>query len=39
MDVMAKMAGLELVDRFADWHRAGLTAESKTAVSIWRKPA
>lgn len=37
MDVMAKMAGLELVDRYADWHRAPFTAESKTSVSIWRK--
>lgn len=39
MDVMAKMAGLELVDRFADWDRARFTAESKASVSVWRKDA
>ncbi len=37
MDVMAKMAGLELVDRFADWDRSRFTAESKDCVSVWRK--
>ena len=37
LDVMAKMAGLELVDRFADWDRSRFTAESKAGVSVWRK--
>lgn len=37
MDVMAKIAGLELVDRFADWHGAPFTAESKIGISVWRK--
>ncbi|HVX47117.1 MAG TPA: class I SAM-dependent methyltransferase [Mycobacteriales bacterium] len=38
MDVMAKMAGLESVDRFAGWDRSPFTAESKAGVSVWRKP-
>jgi len=39
MDVMAKMAGLQPVDRFAGWDRAPFTAESKISVSVWRKDA
>lgn len=39
MDVMAKMAGLHLVDRFADWNRTPFTAESKIGISVWRKNA
>jgi SAM-dependent methyltransferase len=37
MDVMAKMAGLRLVDRFAGWDRAPFTADSKIGISVWRK--
>lgn len=39
MDVMAKMAGLELVNRFAGWNRTPFTADSKTCISVWRKNA
>lgn len=38
MDLMAMIAGLDLEARYADWHRAPLTAESTSAVSVWRRP-
>ena len=34
---MAKMAGLALRDRWADWRRARFTAESRSHVSVWEK--
>lgn len=37
MDVMAKMAGLEFVHRYADWNKSEFIGESKSSVSIWRK--
>ncbi|HET8562078.1 MAG TPA: class I SAM-dependent methyltransferase [Marmoricola sp.] len=37
-DLMARLAGLELEDRFADWHRRPFTADSESHVSVWRKP-
>ena len=37
MDVMAKMAGLEPVHRYADLDKSPFTAESKSSVSVWRK--
>lgn len=39
MDVMAKMAGLELTHRFADWDKSEFTGESASGVSIWQKGA
>lgn len=38
MDVMAKMAGLDLVDRYAGWDRAEFTGDSYSSVSVWQKP-
>ena len=38
LDLMARLAGLGLEDRFADWHRAPFTADSESHVSVWRKP-
>ncbi|WP_026257914.1 hypothetical protein [Actinopolymorpha alba] len=38
MDVMAKMAGLDLVKRYAGWDRAEFTGDSKSSVSVWQKP-
>jgi SAM-dependent methyltransferase len=38
LDLMARIAGLELVERSADWHGAPLTADSRSHVSVWRKP-
>lgn len=38
LDLMARLAGMELVDRWADWDRSAFTAESTKHVSVWRKP-
>jgi SAM-dependent methyltransferase len=35
-DLMAQLAGMTLVERWADWHRTPFTAESRTHVSVWR---
>lgn len=37
LDLMAKMAGMALRERWADWHRAPFGAESRSHVSIWMK--
>jgi len=37
-DLMARLAGLELEARYADWDRSPFTSESTKHVSIWRKP-
>ncbi len=37
-DLMARIAGMSLVERWADWDRAPFTAESTSHVSVWRKP-
>ena len=39
LDLMARLAGLELEDRWADWHRAPFAGDSPAHVSVWRKPA
>jgi SAM-dependent methyltransferase len=38
LDLMARLAGLTLRDRWSDWHRSPFTAESRQHVSIWTKP-
>lgn len=38
MDLMAQLAGMELVHRWADWDRSEFVAESPSAVSVWVKP-
>ena len=37
-DLMARLAGLELVERWADWDRSEFTSESTGHISLWRKP-
>lgn len=37
-DLMARLAGLELEQRVADWHGAPFTSDSESHVSVWRKP-
>ena len=37
-DLMAQLAGLELVARYGDWDRSGFTADSVKHISVWRKP-
>lgn len=38
LDLMARLAGLDLEERCADWTGAPFTAESTSHVSVWRKP-
>jgi SAM-dependent methyltransferase len=38
LDLMAKLAGMTLEHRWADWDRSLFTGESAGHVSIWRKP-
>jgi SAM-dependent methyltransferase len=37
LDLMARIAGMELRGRWADWDRTPFTAESKKHVSVWQK--
>ncbi|GAA1852130.1 class I SAM-dependent methyltransferase [Pseudonocardia ailaonensis] len=38
-DLMARLAGLELAERVADWDRSPFTSESESHVSVWRLPS
>jgi SAM-dependent methyltransferase len=37
LDLMARLAGLRLQDRWADWHRAPFTSESESQVAVFEK--
>jgi SAM-dependent methyltransferase len=37
LDLMAKLAGLELAGRWADWDRSPFTGDSPSHISVWRK--
>jgi SAM-dependent methyltransferase len=37
LDLMARLAGMTLVERWADWRRTPFTAESDSHVSVWRR--
>ncbi|HEY1644123.1 MAG TPA: class I SAM-dependent methyltransferase [Streptosporangiaceae bacterium] len=39
LDLMARMAGLRLRERWAGWAREPFTADSRQHVSVWEKPA
>ncbi|NNK91454.1 MAG: SAM-dependent methyltransferase, partial [Acidimicrobiia bacterium] len=39
LDLMARLAGMTLTERWADWNRNAFTAESPGHVSVWKKPA
>lgn len=39
LDLMARIAGLELEQRLADWDGSPFTGDSDKHVSVWRKPA
>jgi SAM-dependent methyltransferase len=39
LDLMARIAGLQLRERWADWDRSPFTADSTKHVSVWEKPA
>jgi SAM-dependent methyltransferase len=38
LDLMARIAGLRLRERWADWDRTPFTGESEQHVSVWEKP-
>ncbi|TFV63236.1 class I SAM-dependent methyltransferase [Geodermatophilus sp. DF01-2] len=38
LDLMARLAGMELEARWGGWDRQPFTAESRAHVSVWRKP-
>lgn len=38
LDLMARLAGLELRERWADWDRSPFASESPKHVSVWEKP-
>ena len=37
LDLMARLAGMSLAHRWADWDRSPFTADSQKHVSVWRK--
>ena len=37
LDLMARLAGMTLRDRWSDWHHAPFTSESTSHVSVWEK--
>jgi hypothetical protein len=37
LDLMARLAGLRLRDRWSDWDRAPFTSESRNHISVWEK--
>jgi SAM-dependent methyltransferase len=39
LDLMARIAGMTLRERCADWNRTPFTSESRSHISIWEKPA
>ena len=39
LDLMGQLAGLDLLDRWADWKRSAFTAQSRSHVSVWGKPS
>jgi SAM-dependent methyltransferase len=38
LDLMAKLAGMRLRERWSDWDRSAFTSESRKHVSVWEKP-
>ena len=38
LDLMARMAGLALRERWADWDRSPFTSQSRKHVSVWERP-
>jgi SAM-dependent methyltransferase len=39
LDLMARIAGLTLRERWSGWHREPFTSESGKQISVWEKPA
>jgi hypothetical protein len=39
LDLMARLAGMALRERWSDWTREPFTSDSRTHVSVWEKTA
>jgi hypothetical protein len=39
LDLMARLAGLDLRERWGDWTREPFSSDSSKHVSVWEKPA
>jgi hypothetical protein len=39
LDLMARLAGMTLRERWSGWQREPFTSESTKHVSVWQKPA
>ena len=39
LDLMARIAGMTLRERWSDWNRAPFTGESRQHISVWTKTA
>jgi hypothetical protein len=39
LDLMARLAGMRLRERWSDWKRAPFTSDSTSHVSVWDKTA
>jgi SAM-dependent methyltransferase len=37
LDLMARLAGMRLRERWSDWNREPLTSESRSHISVWEK--
>ncbi len=37
LDLMARLAGMSLRERWGDWDRAPFTSDSRSHVSVWEK--
>jgi SAM-dependent methyltransferase len=37
LDLMARLAGMTLRERWSDWHREQFTSESRNHISVWQK--
>jgi len=39
LDLMARLAGMTLRERWSNWNREPFTSESTSHISVWEKPA
>ena len=37
LDLMARLAGMTLCERWTDWHRTPFTSQSRNHISVWQK--
>jgi SAM-dependent methyltransferase len=38
LDLMARLAGMRLRERWSDWNRRPFTRDSRSHISVWKKP-